>query len=136
VVNNPLLYQEGWGVDCVKHSLTYSGGFSRGCVRGYAPLARFGFRGFSPFTRPALVAVAAAMPFAGLAAGDHGRLYALKGDLLSRGVRQALGFELPVFEKRRFQHGAVSSEGFSRIFDPSGESYRRHFLSLFVRSAA
>jgi asparagine synthase (glutamine-hydrolysing) len=136
VVNNPLLYQEGWGVDCVKHSLTYSGGFSRGCVRGYAPLARFGFRGFSPFTRPALVAVAAAMPFAELAAGDHGRLYALKGDLLSRGVRQALGFELPVFEKRRFQHGAVSSEGFSRIFDPSGESYRRHFLSLFVRSAA
>jgi len=32
VVNNRMLYQEGWGVDSLKHSLTYSGGYSRGCV--------------------------------------------------------------------------------------------------------
>ncbi len=28
VVGNSMLYQEGWGVDAVKHSLTYSGGYS------------------------------------------------------------------------------------------------------------
>ncbi|MEP6989619.1 MAG: asparagine synthase-related protein, partial [bacterium] len=32
VVNNLMLYQEGWGVESIKHSLTYSGGYSRGCV--------------------------------------------------------------------------------------------------------
>ena len=36
VVNNRMLYQEGWGVDSIKHSLTYSGGYSRACVRSYA----------------------------------------------------------------------------------------------------
>jgi asparagine synthase (glutamine-hydrolysing) len=136
VVNNPLLYQEGWGVDCVKHSLTYSGGLSRGCVRGAAPLARFGFSGFSPFTRPALVALAAAMPFGELAAGDHETLYALKGELLASGVRQVLGLELPVFEKRRFQHGAVPQETFAQVFSGDREHYRRHFLGLFDRPAA
>ena len=30
VLNNTMLYQEGWGVDRIKHSLTYSGGQSRG----------------------------------------------------------------------------------------------------------
>jgi len=30
VVNNRMLYQEGWGVEAIKHSLTYSGGLSRG----------------------------------------------------------------------------------------------------------
>ena len=29
VVNNRMLYQEGWGVESIKHSLTYSGGYSR-----------------------------------------------------------------------------------------------------------
>ncbi|HEY4574868.1 MAG TPA: asparagine synthase-related protein, partial [Thermoanaerobaculia bacterium] len=43
VVNNRMLYQEGWGVEAIKHSLTYSGGLSRGCVRGYAPARRYGF---------------------------------------------------------------------------------------------
>ena len=33
VVSNRMLYQEGWGVDAIKHSLTYSGGLGRGCVR-------------------------------------------------------------------------------------------------------
>ena len=30
VLNNTMLYQEGWGVEAIKHSLTYSGGQSRG----------------------------------------------------------------------------------------------------------
>ena len=33
VVNNTMLYQEGWGVGKIKHSLTYSGGLSRSYAR-------------------------------------------------------------------------------------------------------
>ena len=37
VINNQMLYQEGWGVGKIKHSLTYSGGLSRSYTRTYAP---------------------------------------------------------------------------------------------------
>ena len=43
ILRNPLLYQEGWGVDAIKHSLVHSGGLSRGYVRTYAPAAATGF---------------------------------------------------------------------------------------------
>jgi asparagine synthase (glutamine-hydrolysing) len=49
VVHNTMLYQEGWGVGKIKHSLTYSGGLSRSYARTYAPAKHFGFEGFSPF---------------------------------------------------------------------------------------
>jgi len=49
VLNNLMLYQEGWGVQAIKHSQTYSGGQSRGYARTYAPLALTGFVGLSPF---------------------------------------------------------------------------------------
>src|SRR5688500_16749741 len=62
VVNNRMLYQEGWGVDSIKHSLTYSGGYSRGCVRSYACAREYGFAAFSPYARPAVIAVAEAIP--------------------------------------------------------------------------
>lgn len=35
VVDNLMLYHEGWGVGRIKHSLTYSGGLSRSYVRTY-----------------------------------------------------------------------------------------------------
>jgi asparagine synthase (glutamine-hydrolysing) len=131
VVNNPLLYQEGWGVGRMKHSLTYSGGHSRSYARTYAPLSRFGFAGFSPFTRPAVIEAAEAIPFADLTGGDHERLYALKGEIVSRGVRALTGLKMPVFPKRRFQHGALPAGELSRRF-PFGEAdYRMHFLSLY-----
>lgn len=130
VVGNIMLYHEGWGVDAVKHSLTYSGGLSRGCVRGYAPARRFGFSLFSPFTAPSVVAVAAAIPFAQLTRGSHDVLYALKGEVLGRGVRQVIGRELPVFPKRRFQQGAVPEELFRRNFAIDPARYRSHFLGL------
>src|SRR5262249_54462567 len=60
VLNNPMLYQEGWGVGRLKHSRIYSGGQSRSYARTYAPLRRYGFEGFSPFTRPGVIAVAEA----------------------------------------------------------------------------
>ena len=131
VVNNPLLYQEGWGVDCIKHSLTYSGGFSRGCVRTYAPARALGFYGFSPFATPPLVAVATAIPFSELAGGEVERLYALKGEILARGVARVLDLELPVFDKRRFQRGAVPGPVFAEKFGVAPEDYRRHFDSRF-----
>jgi len=132
VVNNSMLYQEGWGVGAIKHSLSHSGGLSRGCVRGFAPLATCGFLGFSPFTRPSVVAAAEAIPFAQLTEGSHEKLYALKGEILRRGVQHHTGFDLPSFPKRRFQHGAASKEAFERLFSKEADVYRQHFLSVFT----
>ncbi len=112
VVSNSMLYQEGWGVEAVKHSLTYSGGFSRGCVRTYAPARRLGFSGVSPFARPAVIRVAEAVPFDELTGGSTDALYALKGAIVRRGMRSRLGVDFPVFEKRRFMGGST--------FRPSG----------------
>ena len=107
VVDNLMLYHEGWGVGRIKHSLTYSGGLSRSYVRTYAPARHFGFDGFSPYTRPAVVEVAEGIPFASLTQYDVPALYRLKGEIVSRGVRAVTGLEMPVFPKRRFQHGAM-----------------------------
>jgi asparagine synthase (glutamine-hydrolysing) len=130
VVNNRMLYQEGWGVDSIKHSLTYSGGYSRGCVRSYACAREFGFDGFSPYTRPSVIAVAEAIPFAELTKGSHDRLYALKGEIVARGIRSVLGMEMPVFPKRRFQHGSVAPSEIARLFPQNEARYRRHFEKL------
>ena len=66
VLNNLLLYQEGWGVDSIKHSLTYSGGLSRGYTRTYVPAAAYGFEGFSPYTLPNVIEAAEGIPFVAL----------------------------------------------------------------------
>ena len=130
VVNNRMLYQEGWGVESIKHSLTYSGGYSRGCVRGYACAQSYGFVDFSPYTRPSVIAVAEAIPFAELTQGSHERLYALKGEIVSRGVRSVVGIDMPVFPKRRFQHGSVAATEIARLFPENELRYRRHFETL------
>ncbi len=130
VVNNRMLYQEGWGVDSIKHSITYSGGYSRGCVRSYACARARGFVGFSPYTRPNVIEVAEAIPFAQLTEGSHDRLYALKGEIVKRGIRSVLGIDMPVFEKRRFQHGSVAESQIKRLFPQNEARYRRHFESL------
>jgi asparagine synthase (glutamine-hydrolysing) len=124
VLNNPLLYHEGWGVNAIKHSLTYSGGQSRGHVRSYAPAATLGFRGFSPYALPNVIEVAEGVPFIELTDWDHGRLYALKGDIVARGVRQVTGMELPVFPKRRFQAG-ICDGGSNRSLFPSDPRHYR-----------
>src|SRR6202158_726587 len=121
VVNNRMLYQEGWGVDSIKHSLTYSGGYSRGCVRSHACTREYGFDGFSPYTRAAVIAVGGTIPLAELTEGSHERLYALKGEIVSRGVRSVLGLEMPVSPKRRFQDGSVSAPQAARGF-PQNEA--------------
>ena len=131
VLDNPLLYQEGWGVGKMKHSLTYSGGQSRSCSRTYAPLRQNGFEGFSPFTRPAVIALAEAIPFAALTGYDAERLYALKGEVVSRGVEAITGLSMPVFPKRRFQHGALPESEAGRRMPFDETAYRMHFLSLY-----
>ncbi len=131
VVNNLMLYHEGWGVGRIKHSLTYSGGLSRSYARTYAPARRFGFDGFSPFTRPAVVEVAEGIPFIELTDYDVSRLYALKGEIVSRGIKALTGLDMPVFEKRRFQHGALPKEKLRSRLPDQEAVYRREFLGLY-----
>jgi len=132
VLNNPMLYHEGWGVDKIKHSLTYSGGQSRGHVRTYAPEKKFGFKGFSPYSLPNVIEVSEAIPFIKLTDWDHNELYALKGEIVQRGVKAITGFDMPVYPKRRFQHGAVSEGDISNLFADNEMEYRTYFASLYA----
>ncbi len=111
VLNNLMLYQEGWGVEAIKHSLVYTGGQSRGHVRTYAPARAFGFCGFSPFALPNVVEIAEGIPFVELTDWRHEKLYALKGDVVTRGV--------------------VEAQEFGTLFPESEDEYRRHFASLY-----
>ena len=131
VLNNPFFYHEGWGVDKIKHSLTYSGGQSRGHVRTYATAAKFGFSGFSPFVTPNVIAVAEGIPFIELTEWNHEKLYALKGQVTQRGVEAITGMTMPIHEKNRFQRGAVSQAKFESVFPESDQEYRNAFLSIY-----
>lgn len=131
VIHNPMLYQEGWGVGKIKHSLTYTGGLSRSYVRTFATARHNGFEGFSPYTRPAVIAVAEAIPFITLTQYSVERLYALKGEIVARGVRAVTGFEMPVFPKRRFQHGALPEDSLHARLPFREAEYREQFLSLY-----
>ena len=132
VINNSMLYHEGWGVGKIKHSLTYSGGLSRSTARTYAPARHFGFEGFSPFTRPGVVGTAEQIPFAVLTDYDPLRLYALKGEIVSRGIQATIEMNMPVFPKRRFQHGALRMESLKKHLPLREADYRKQFLTLYV----
>jgi asparagine synthase (glutamine-hydrolysing) len=132
VVNNQMLYQEGWGVGKIKHSLTYSGGLSRSYTRTYAPAHRYGFRGFSPFTRPNVIAVAEAIPFIQLTGYNVERLYQLKGEIVSRGIAAVTNIKMRVFDKRRFQHGAIPAEAMRQRLPLKESDYRKYFLAQYL----
>lgn len=106
ILRNPLLYQEGWGVDAIKHSLAYSGGLSRSYVRTFAPAAALGFEAFSPFTIRSVIACAVAIPFEQILNGSEARLATLKAEVVRAGMKIVLGMEMPINPKRRFQDGA------------------------------
>lgn len=131
VLNNLMLYHEGWGVDSIKHSLTYSGGLSRGYMRTYAPGDQMGFESFSPYTLPDVIEISEGIPYIEMTGWDHNKLYDLKGKIVSHGVKTVTGLEMPVFPKRRFQHGAASQKDFSHHFPEKEIAYRREFLSLY-----
>ena len=132
VLNNLMLYHEGWGIDAVKHSLTYSGGQSRGHVRSWAPVRRFGFKGLSPFALPNVINVSEGIPFIELTDWQNEKLYRLKGEIVRRGVEQITGLTVPVFEKRRFQHGATVDETFTSLFPSDEQSYRDALRKTFA----
>jgi asparagine synthase (glutamine-hydrolysing) len=131
VVNNLMLYQEGWGVGRIKHSLTYSGGLSRSYTRTYAPARHYGFEGLSPYTRPDVITVAEGIPFSTLSEMSVDKLYSLKGEIVSRGIKALTGFDMPVFAKRRFQHGAVTVERLRNRLPVQELQYRKQFLALY-----
>ena len=126
-----MLYHEGWGVGRIKHSLTYSGGLSRGYVRTYAPARRHGFEGYSPLMSRGVMAVSEAIPFIELTRYDVPTLYSLKGEVVRRGLRQVFGVDMPIFEKRRFQHGAISRESLRQRLPAQEARYRREFLAMY-----
>jgi asparagine synthase (glutamine-hydrolysing) len=134
VLNNPLLYQEGWGVNAIKHSLTYSGGQSRGYARTYGPLSQCGFVGLSPFVCPAVIAVAEAIPFIELTGWDHQKLYDLKGQVVAAGIKAVTALDMPIFPKRRFQHGAADRR--AELFPSNASAYRAAFQRVYELSAA
>ena len=134
VLNNSMLYQEGWGVGAIKHSLTYSGGQSRGYARTYAPVAMTGFTGLSPFVCPSVIAVAEGIPFIEMTAWSHEKLYALKGEVVAAGIKAVTGLEMPIFPKRRFQHGAV--ERANSLFPERADEYRRIFQRTYEAAGA
>lgn len=131
VLNNQMLYHEGWGVDKIKHSLTYSGGLSRGHVRTYAPSRHYNFMKFSPYTLPNVIEVSEGIPFIQLTDWEPEQLYTLKGEIVQRGIKAITGMDMPVFPKRRFQNGALPENKKEKLFADSEMTYRRYFSSLY-----
>jgi asparagine synthase (glutamine-hydrolysing) len=131
VLNNLMLYHEGWGVDRMKHSLTYSGGLSRGFMRTYAPADSLGFDTLSPYTLPNVIEIAEGIPFIRMTGWDHEKLYSLKGELVRLGIRALTGMDMPVFPKRRFQEGATSDTLFSEYFPKTDLDYRKEFRGIY-----
>lgn len=131
VLNNLMLYHEGWGVGKMKHSLTYSGGLSRGYMRTYTTADTMGFHSFSPYTLENVIEIAEGIPYIELTEWDHEKLYALKGQVVASGIKAITGMDMPVYEKRRFQHGAASRDAFHAHFPEKELDYRKEFLSIY-----
>lgn len=102
-----------------------------------APTLRtaLGFDSFSPFTRPHVVEIAEGIPFIELTGYDHERLYALKGEIIRRGMKQTVGIDFPVFPKRRFQHGAIPVEQLRRIVPDREQFFRRKLAEVYLDTA-
>jgi asparagine synthase (glutamine-hydrolysing) len=131
VLNNLMLYHEGWGVDSIKHSLTYSGGLSRGFMRTYTTGESLGFESFSPYTLPNVIEISEGIPFIDITGWDHKKLYDLKGKIVCDGIKAVTGMTMPIFPKRRFQHGAASATSFTKLFPVKETAYRKEFLSKY-----
>lgn len=132
VLNNLMLYQEGWGVGSMKHSLTYSGGLSRSYMRTFAPADMLNFEGFSPYTLPNVIEVAEGIPFIEITGWDYEKLYALKGAIVKCGVNAVTGIEMPIYPKRRFQHGAMKKTTFASHFPDRDLDYRLRYQAIYA----
>jgi asparagine synthase (glutamine-hydrolysing) len=76
--------------------------------------------------------VAEGIPFAALTKYDVPTLYALKGEIVRRGIKHITGFDMPVFPKRRFQHGAMPVEAMRLKLGHEEGAYRKLFYSLYA----
>jgi asparagine synthase (glutamine-hydrolysing) len=135
VLNNPLLYHEGWGVDSIKHSLTYSGGFSRGIARGFAPARERGFRLISPHAMRPAIACALSAPLRELVGEDAARLAALKGEILAAGLASR-GLSVPFSPKRRFQEGASGASVYESLRKATRAELRRIHEERFAHGTS
>jgi asparagine synthase (glutamine-hydrolysing) len=131
VLNNLMLYQEGWGVHSMKHSLTYSGGLSRSYMRTFAPLEKYNFTGLSPYTSANVIEVAESIPFIEMTDWDHNKLYDLKGQIVAAGIKAVTGMNMSVYEKRRFQHGVAEISVFEGHFPSTDIAYRKAFQQVY-----
>ena len=86
----------------------------------------------SPFALPNVIEVAEGIPFIELTDWELPKLYALKGEIVRRGVEAITGLTMPIFDKRRFQHGAMDRAEFETKFPTSEAKYRAVFTELFV----
>jgi asparagine synthase (glutamine-hydrolysing) len=76
--------------------------------------------------------VAEGIPFASLTRYDVPTLYALKGEIVGRGVKAVTGFDMPVYPKRRFQHGAMPADAMRTRFGHTERTYRQAFERLYT----
>ncbi|HWL74934.1 MAG TPA: hypothetical protein VNQ74_13780, partial [Burkholderiaceae bacterium] len=60
------------------------------------------------------------------------RLYSLKGEIVRRGIEATTGLSMPIFEKRRFQQGAVDSSAFKSLFPADESEYRKTFAAIYA----
>jgi asparagine synthase (glutamine-hydrolysing) len=100
-------------------------------MRTYAPAERLGFEAFSPYTLPNVIEVAEGIPFIQITDWSHEKLYQLKGEIVSSGVKAITGMDMPVYEKRRFQHGVSSEQVFESHFPEKEIDYRKEFNSIY-----
>ena len=77
-----------------------------------------------------VIEVAEGIPFIELTDWQHDKLYALKGEIVRRGLEQVTGLTMPTFEKCRFQHGASTEEVFANLFPADEQSYRNAFRQV------
>ena len=58
-------------------------------------------------------------------------LYSLKGEIVRRGIKAVTGMDMPVFPKRRFQHGATSADVMRLQLGQSERDYRHAFEQFY-----
>lgn len=132
VLNNAMLYQEGWGVDSIRHSLNYSGGLSRSCTRSFMPARSVGMRSFSPLMLPSVIAAAEGIPFVDLTGWQLERLYALKGMLVAAGLEELTGCSVALTVKRRLKHGAACPASLEERIPNDKLRYREVFNRMWT----
>lgn len=100
-------------------------------MRTYTPSDLLGFEAFSPYTLENVIEISEGIPFIDLTGWDHEKLYDLKGKVVASGVKAVTEMDMPVYEKRRFQHGVAAKKIFHQLFPEKEVDYRQEFLAMY-----